>query len=120
MKNIKAKAVTVIAVLIFAAAAIWCAVILMRGGSENVKIMQDGKLIYTIDLSKVKDQKIEVEYKGRKNVIEIKDGRIHMLEADCPDHICVDTGWLENVPIVCLPNRLVIEFEESGNDAEVR
>lgn len=49
MKNIKAKLVTAIAVLIFTAA-VWCVVILMRGGSENVKITQDGKLIYTIDL----------------------------------------------------------------------
>ena len=45
-----------------------------------------------------------------KNIIEIKNGRIHMQKADCPDHICMNIGWLSDVPIVCMPNKLVIEF----------
>ena len=52
--------------------------------------------------------------------MEIKDHMIHVKSADCPDKICVDTGWIggdrKSVPIVCLPNRLVIEFEKSSAD----
>ena len=35
-----------------------------------------------------------------------------MLEADCPDQVCVRQGWVQDrtVPIVCLPHRLVIEI----------
>ena len=87
---------------------------------DSVRISQDGRVLYTLDLSKEKDRRIEVEYQGRKNIIEIKDGRIRMLEADCPDHVCIHTGWLSSdIPIVCLPNRLVIEFAGSDLDAAV-
>ena len=54
------------------------------------------------------------------NTVEIKDHMIHVSDADCPDRICVDTGWIggdrKSVPIVCLPNQLVIEFEKSSAD----
>lgn len=81
-----------------------------RDRGNVVIISQNGEIIYTIDLSKENDRIITVEYHGSKNVIEIKNGNIHILDADCPDHICVNTGWLKNVPIVCLPNKLVIEY----------
>lgn len=44
-----------------------------------------------------------------------------MLEADCPDHTCINSGWLEDLPIVCLPNKLVIEFADADSaDAVAR
>ena len=115
------KVLVVIAAAIFIGAAVWCTVILLKPKSKYVNITQDGKLLYALDLTKEKDRTITVEYEDRKNTIEIKDGRIRMLEADCPDHICMETGWLEDVPIVCLPNRLVIEFADGiDNDAQTR
>lgn len=45
------------------------------------------------------------------NVVLCKDGEISVVEADCPDGICVDhvpvSGTGEN--IICLPHKLVIE-----------
>ena len=44
-----------------------------------------------------------------------------MKAADCPDQICVHMDWLEAAPIVCLPNRLSIQYADgegaSGLDA---
>ena len=115
------KLLAITAAVIFLGAAIWCAVILLKPKSNLVTVTQDGTLLYTLDLSCEKDRTITVEYEGRKNIIEIKDGRIRMLEAECPDHICVNTGWLEDVPIVCLPNRLVIDFaDKTDTDAQTR
>lgn len=69
-------------------------------------------------MQKTENQIVEVEYEGRVNRIEIQDHQIHMLEADCPDHTCVNMGWLDSAtPIVCLPNHLVIQF--SGKTDEV-
>lgn len=118
MKNIKLWITA--AAVIFIAAAVWCVIILAKPRGDIVTITQDGKKLYTLDLGKEKDRLITVEYDGRENVIEIKDGRIHMLEADCPDHTCINTGWLEDVPIVCLPNKLAIEFADKENDAVAR
>lgn len=115
------KVLLITAAVIFLGAVIWCAYILLKPKSNIVNITQDGTLLYTLDLSKEKDRTFTVEYKGRKNTVEIKDGRIRMLEGECPDHICVDTGWLEDVPIVCLPNRLVIDHaDKTDTDAQTR
>ena len=35
--------------------------------------------------------------------------------ADCPDQTCVEMGYLENLPIVCLPNYLTISYSETDN-----
>ncbi len=90
---------------------------LRRPDTEIVEIVQDGEVLYRLDLAAEEDQILEVEYEGRINRIEIQDHQIHVLEADCPDQVCVDMGWLDSAaPIVCLPNHLVIQFTE-GSDS---
>ncbi len=45
------------------------------------------------------------------NTLEISGGTAKMVEADCPDHICVKTYPISSPgeTIVCLPHKLVIE-----------
>lgn len=84
---------------------------LHRPNTNLVEIIQEGNVLYRLDLAQTEDQTIEVEFDGRVNTIEIRDHQIHMLEAECPDKTCVNMGWLQSsVPIVCLPNHLVIQF----------
>ena len=47
-------------------------------------------------------------------VIDVGDGAAHMLYADCPDQICVHTGWIdqEHDMIVCMPNKVVVQIVE--------
>ena len=54
---------------------------------------------------------------GGENVISVEPGRIRISDANCPDHVCVDTGWISDgvIPIVCLPHQLVIRIEGGGN-----
>ncbi len=56
-----------------------------------------------------------VEYEGRTNTIEISDGKIRVTDADCLDKVCVNTGWLGAMPIICIPNRLEIRFAEGAD-----
>ena len=44
----------------------------------------------------------------------VQDGEIYMESAECPDQICVEHGPLRpgGTPIVCLPNRLSIQWIE--------
>lgn len=97
-------------------------ILVLRTPNTNmVEIVQDGKVLYQLDLSQVENQTIEVEYDGRINTIQIQNGRIRMLEADCPDHTCVQMGWLNSsMPIVCLPNHLVIQFSEENDIVDVQ
>ncbi len=81
-------------------------------------IYQDGVLIQSIDLSRVEEPYsfTVTDDQGHENTIEVEPGRIRVSEANCPDQICVNTGWLDSgiEPIVCLPARLVIRLEKTG------
>ena len=94
---------------------------LTRSHGRQVEILQDGKILYTLDLAQAEDQTFTVTYGGRSNEIEIRDHQIRVKAADCPDQICVHMDWLETAPIVCLPNRLSIQYADgesaSGLDA---
>ena len=59
-----------------------------------------GKNIYTMA---AEGEKVEA--------IAVKDGKIGVTAATCPDHTCMDRGMCSNgVQIVCLPNKLIIRF----------
>ena len=88
--------------------------------TNTVEIIQDGKIIYTLDLNKSKDELIEVKFQGHKNIIQIKDKQISIIEADCPDKTCVNMGILKSAftPIVCLPNHLVIQYVNDDKEID--
>ena len=94
---------------------------LTRSHGRQVEILQDGKILYTLDLAQAEHQTFTVTYGGRTNEIEIRDHQIRVKPADWPDQICVHMDWLEAAPIVCLPNRLSIQYADgegaSGLDA---
>ena len=84
---------------------------LTMGGeaASRARITSGGKVIRTVDLSF--DQEFTVETADGYNVITVKDGRIAVTEASCPDHHCMARGFCNSgAQIVCLPNRLVIDF----------
>ena len=54
---------------------------------------------------------------GNTNKIEIRDGRVRMLEASCPNHLCIHQGWIrfEGQSIVCLPNKVTVTVHGTGD-----
>ena len=54
-----------------------------------------------------------------KNKIEILDGKVRMIYADCPDELCIRQGWIEydGQSIICLPNKITVMV--SGGDNSV-
>lgn len=74
-------------------------------------IKHDGQVIQQINLSSVKNpETLTYNYEGIKQVIVAERGRIRFSESECPDKICVKTGWL-NKPgdkSVCMPSKVVI------------
>ena len=112
----------IIAAAVFIAGIIGCVLVLNAPKKNTVNIKSGGKVLYTLDLSKEDDRTFEVKSSdGGVNLIEIKDGKIRVKSADCPDKTCMRMGWLESsaMPVVCLPHRLVIEFtdDDGGVDA---
>ena len=63
----------------------------------------------------------EYSLNGGTNVLRIQDGKACLTEADCPDHLCVKQGKVDQTgeTITCLPNRLTVTVygaEDSGVD----
>lgn len=109
------KIIIAAVVLMLAAAAVYTLVILNFHDPEKhtAEITVDGKVIRTIDLSTAPDETFTVESGYGTNVVCIKDGEIFVSEASCPDKICINHGPLksEYLPIICLPNKFVIELK---------
>lgn len=88
--------------------------ILRPSDSKVVDIVSDGEILYTIDLAQAENQELVISYHGSSNTVKIENGEIWVQEAECPDRTCVKMGKLssESLPIVCLPNRLIIRYAE--------
>ena len=52
------------------------------------------------------------------NLLVIENGAARIVEANCPDQICVNHGAIryEGESIVCLPHRLVVSVEGGGEN----
>lgn len=116
----KQKVLFGICAIIFLLGIIGSVWLLLAPHGAQVNIVQDGTVLYSFDLATAQDQILDIEYDGRINTVQIENGRIRMLEAECPDKTCVHMGWLNSkaMPIICLPNHLSIEFTDSENDVD--
>lgn len=104
------------------ALAAWLVFSRTPSGSTAV-IYLDGEEVNRIDLSAVTEA-YTLTYTGKDgitNVVEAAPGKIRVKEATCPDQVCVHQGWIENgvVPVVCLPNALVIQIEDGSAAPEI-
>ena len=81
-----------------------------REASTHAEITSYGNVIKTVDLRI--DQEFTVSNGGSSwNVVTVKEGKIGVTEATCPDHYCMHRGFCSSgTQIVCLPNQLVIQF----------
>ena len=73
------------------------------------EVWSEGELLYMLDLRV--DREVTVQTDKGMNVITVRDGKIAVTEADCPDGYCIGRGFCNGgAQIVCLPNRMVIKF----------
>lgn len=81
-------------------------------------ISQNGKELYSIDLTRV-DDPYDIPIGGEYPlVIHVEKGAICFQEASCPDQVCVHTGKLSKSgqSAVCLPAKVTIQV--SGDQKE--
>lgn len=116
----KIKILIAVAAVIFAAGVIASVIILNAPKKNNVQIKSGGKVLYTLDLSQEHDRSFEIKTDSGSNTVEIKDGKIRVKDADCPDKTCMRMGWLDSsaMPIVCLPHGLVISFTDADGGVD--
>jgi hypothetical protein len=120
MKSTKFWIIVIAAVLLLSMAAS-AFVLLYHGAGNTVSVTQDGKVIKRINLDTVTSPyEFVVTGENGSNTVRVEQGRICVMDASCPDHVCVNTGWISDgaIPIVCLPNKLVIQVD-SAADAQL-
>jgi hypothetical protein len=82
------------------------------------EVTVDGKPYKKILLSEHRgEEEIEVKTKYGYNTIQIKDDSIGIIDSDCPDKICVKSGFISKPGdlSVCLPHKLMIEIKSNNN-----
>ena len=80
-------------------------------GAGKVTVKVNGELKGTYSLAE--DQTIEIN--GGTNILQIKNGKADMTEADCPDQLCVHQKAISRTgeSIICLPNQVVVSVQGS-------
>ena len=60
----------------------------------------------------------EYALNGGTNVLRIENGKAYLISADCPDHLCVHQGKIDQhgETITCLPNRLTVTVFRAKTD----
>lgn len=115
---------TKVILFLLLAVAVSAAFLLLRGGGEDspvARITRDGVLLEEINLNGV-DRPYALTFadESGSNTVSVERGRIRVSEADCPDRVCVNQGWISDgtVPIVCLPHRLMVEIRGGGGELD--
>ena len=83
-----------------------------EGGTAVVRV--SGEPYGSYDLHT--DQEIEIQgTNGGTNLLQIRDGKASVIQASCPDLLCVHQGTVsrQGVSIICLPNEVVVEISEA-------
>jgi hypothetical protein len=73
-------------------------------------ITLDGKVVKTVKLDG-HHELIPITSSNGYDLVEVSGKQVRIVEADCPDKLCVKQGWISRSPqqIVCLPNRVVVK-----------
>lgn len=84
-------------------------------------IIQNNEVLERINLDQLTEV-VYVKYEGKyPGIIEVKNGSIRFNSADCPDKVCVRTGWISKPGqiAVCLPAGVIIKIEGENPDFDL-
>ncbi|MBQ8208987.1 MAG: NusG domain II-containing protein [Clostridia bacterium] len=110
---IKRSDIILIALVLVGTALLFCLSTFSAEGRTAV-VTLDGEELTVINLQTAQD---EVFTAGNVTV-EVKDGKVSIIDSDCPDKTCVRTGELSKSgdASVCVPNRVSVEITGESAD----
>lgn len=74
------------------------------GGTHRIPLGEDGSYPIETELG--------------TNTVAVENGKVHMEDADCPGHDCIDQDAIGSAGeiIVCLPHKLIVTIEGGKGD----
>ena len=111
----------VAALVLLLAAAVAAPYLLAPSRALYCEVRQDGALVRRVKLADGYTDSFRVEGADGFDLVEIDGRRVRIAEADCPDQVCVRTGWITRAgqAAVCLPNRVVVKLVGARADGGV-
>ena len=106
-----------IAVVILLAIAVGLLFLPKSAEGASVEIYHNGALVKTIPLSAQEEFTLEGDY---VNIIRVWDGRVAIIQADCPGMDCVHSGSISSPgrSLVCLPNGVEVRIVGQSGDVD--
>ena len=82
---------------------------------DSIEIYMDNKLYKTYDIND--KEEIKIKSKEGYNIVKIHDKGVEIIEASCPDKVCIHQGFItkSSESIVCLPNKVHIKITTEDN-----
>ena len=105
------------AAILLGAALLWLLLPRSTQGHIIATINVGEETVRTLDLTTAPDQEFSIEAEtGLPIVFQVKDHAIRFQSSDCPDKVCVNTGFLRDDLQVatCLPNRTTLFLTAEG------
>jgi hypothetical protein len=90
-------------------------------GDATAVIIKNGKSIKELKLSEIKNR-IEINNNGEYDVLIVaENGKIHFEEANCPDKVCIKTGWISKPgqSAACVPAGIIIKITGEDSDTDI-
>jgi len=82
----------------------------LSGNTASIEV--NGKLLYRLSLNE--DRTVEVHGPIGITRVEVKQGKIRIVDSPCPNKLCIRQGWIKRGAIICLPNRVVVTIGGGG------
>ena len=89
----------------------------LSGGGSRTAVIRCGDVKRELSLNRdglFRFDGIDAEF-------EVKDGKIRLTAASCPDKICEKTGYIgsSGQSIICVPNKITVTVVGSGESVDV-
>lgn len=120
----KGDIIIIFVVLIISLSSIFFMLFSNAYADEKYAVIEvDGEKVKRISFNNETKSLYEFDFGQEVGTIEIKDGRVRMLEMVkkiCPNKVCSLTGWIDKKyqAIVCLPNKITVSIEDIDKNQE--
>ncbi len=106
------KLLALILVVIFIFAIGQYAFVSIGKAKRTIIIRSDGEIVQQIPLNETTETIITIKSKEGTITMQVKNGKVHIIESTCHDELCIKQGWISKAgeSIVCLPNRISISI----------
>lgn len=116
--KLKRADILIISLLLILAGSMYCFSYFAKAEGALVTVKSDGEIIAKYPLNE--DITVKIGNDENYNILEIKNGKAGIIEADCPDKLCVKQKKISSngETVICLPHKLVVEIE-SGDNSDI-